>query len=59
MMRTWIRDVRYGMRMLAKSPAFSAVALLTLTLGIGATAAIFTWTNAVLAQIACHLGTRR
>ncbi len=45
-----LQDVRFGVRMMGRNRGFTAVAIVTLAIGIGATATAFTWINAVLLQ---------
>ena len=45
--RTW-QDVRYGARLLAASPGFASIAVLSLAIGIGANCAIFSFADALL-----------
>jgi macrolide transport system ATP-binding/permease protein len=47
-MSTMLQDIRYGMRLLLRTPALTVVAVLSLALGIGANTTIFTLVNAVL-----------
>src|SRR5467141_3082104 len=48
MIETALQDLRFGLRMLRRSPGFSALAILCLTLGIGANAAVFSWIEGIL-----------
>src|SRR6202521_1492958 len=48
MIETTLEDLRFGFRMLRRSPGFSILAILCLTLGIGANAAVFSWIEGIL-----------
>jgi predicted permease len=48
MMETALQDLRFGLRMLRRNPGFSILAILCLTLGIGANAAVFGWVEGIL-----------
>jgi len=48
MFETMLQDLRFGLRILRRSPGFSLLAILCLTLGIGANAAVFSWIEGIL-----------
>jgi len=48
MIETTFQDLRFGLRMLRRDPGFSILAMLCLTLGIGANAAVFSWAEGIL-----------
>jgi len=47
-MNSFLRDLRYGLRTLARNPGFAAVAVLTIGIGIGASTTIFSWMRSML-----------
>ena len=48
LIENFVRDMRLGLRMLRRSPGFTVLAILCLTLGIGANAAVFSWVEGIL-----------
>ena len=50
LLTTLLKDLRYGVRLLWNSPGFTAVAVLTMAIGIAANTTVFTWVDAVLFQ---------
>jgi len=48
MVETTLQDLRFGLRMLRRSPGFTVLAILSLTFGIGANAAVFSWVEGIL-----------
>src|SRR6266436_5889621 len=48
MFQDFLQDLRFGFRMLRRNPGFSILAIVCLTLGIGANAAVFSWIEGVM-----------